>query len=519
MKALATLIDRLTVTPKPEHQITLISDYLRLTAGPDRGFALAALTGAWGPRVIRPAKLREWMAQRVDPVLLETSLDYVGDLTETVSLLWPKSQANRPPPSLSEISQTLAENPKPEIEDAVLRWLDACEPATRYALLRLLSGGLRSSLSAQTVKAGVAALSATVSVGQVEEVWHALTPPYADLFAWIEGRGPRPDTHGVPTFRPVMRGPTVQAPDLLETKLIAEYKWTGARVQWVQAQGQVRLYSGDGDDLTAAFPELTQPLTQDGVLDGQLMVYRDGKPGTAEDLSRRMRRKTVTAALLKDLPAHARFFDMLEHKGADMREFALSERRARLEVFGAENALDLSPLLPLETLKTLHQNLSDVEGAEGIILKRADRPYTAGRSADDWLKWSREALRFHAVLLYVQRASGGANAAFTEFTLGAITDEDENGNLIPIGKVSPRGLSPDELAQINAYARENTLQRFGPVRSIRAGLVLEIACEGVEASRRRKSGLRLKSPSAVKLQSDMAWQDANTLKSLLRLIA
>ena len=518
MKAFATLIDRLTVTPNPAHQIAVVRDYLRLTPDPDRGFALTALTGAWTPRVIRPAKLREWMVERVDPVLLDKSLDYVGDLAETVSLLWPESRSNRQPPSLSEISETLTETAKGDMDRLVMAWLDACEPSTRYILLRLLSGGVRTSVSSRVIKAGVAALSTTVTVEQVEEVWHAVQPPYQALLDWAEGRGTCPETNGFPTFRPFMRGSTVRNPEPQAANLIAEYKWTGARVQWVQAEGKVRLYSSQGDDLSAAFPDVTQPLSEDAVLDGQLMIYHDQKPATAEDLARRMRRKTITATLLQDLPARVRFFDMLGYNGEDMREFALLQRRARLEDFGHKNGLDLSPLLPTNQLATLHQNLGDIDGAEGLILKQGDRPYTPGRNPDDWLKWPREALRFQAVLLYVQRAGGGANAAFTEFTLGAVTDTAADGNLIPIGKVAADTLPQETLKQINAYVRENTLERFGPVRSIKAGLVLEITCEGIEASRRRKSGLRLKSPKAVKLQAETAWRDANTLESLLNLI-
>ena len=518
MMAFATLVDRLAVMPKAAHQIALIRDYLRVTPDPDRGLALAALTGAWAPRVIRPAKLREWMAQRADPVLMDKSLDYVGDLTETVALLWPESRSNRPPPSLAEIADTLVETPKNDIEPTIIGWLDACEPSTRYSLLRLLSGGVRAGVSSRVIKAGVAALSATITVEHVEEVWHAVPPPYPELLLWAEGRGNRPETSGFPTFRPFMRGSTISEPVPPTTNLIVEYKWTGARVQWVQAQGTVRLYSSAGDDLTAAFPELTQPLSEDAVLDGQLMIFRDQKPASAEDLTRRMRRKSVTAAVLRDLPAHVRFFDMLGHNGEDMREFALLQRRDRLDAFARKNALDLSPILPTADLARLHQNLGDVDGAEGVIFKHGNRPYTHGRNHDDWLKWPREALRFQAVLLYIQRASGGANAAFTEFTLGAVTENAADGNLIPIGKVAPDTLPPEALAQINAYVRENTLERFGPVRSIKAGLVLEITCEGIEVSRRRKSGLRLKSPKAIKLQAETAWQDANTLESLLNLI-
>lgn len=519
MKPFTALVDRLAVTPQPTHQIALIRTYLQQTPDPDRGYALAALTGGLTLRAVRPAQLRAMMAQRADPVLLDMSLDYVGDLAETVALLWPPSQTNSPPPSLSEIVQTLSDTPKPEIEAVVASWLDACEPAARYVLLRLLTGGVRTGLPTRRIKAGIAALSDGASLADVEDVWHALSPPYAALLDWIDGRGPRPDTRGIPTFTPLMHGTAIASPTPDPAPMIAEYLWTGARVLWVQDQGRVRLFSSDGDDLSAAFPDLTAPLAQDAVLDGQLMVQRDGKPGTAEDLQRRLRRKTVNAALLREIPAAVRFFDMLEHKDQDMRDFALSERRAKLESFADEHGLLLSPLLPTDACAALHENLDAVAGAEGIILKRPDRPYRAGTHADDWLKWPRSALRFQAVLLYIQRAGGGANAALTEFTLGAVIDDSEDGStLVPIGKVSPAGMTAEDLATIQAYARENTIERFGPVRSIRAGLVIDIACDGIESSARRKSGLRLKAPKAVQLAPDTAWQDANTLKSLLKLI-
>ena len=520
MKHFAALVDRLTMTPQPDHQIALIRAYLQQTPDPDRGYALAALTGALTLRAVRPTQLRSMMAERADPILLDMSLDYVGDLAETVALLWPPSQTNSPPPSLSEIVQTLAETPKAESEAVLVGWLDACEPATRYILLRLLMGGVRTGLPSRRVKAAIAALSETINQADVEEVWHALSAPYTALLDWIEGRGARPDTSGIPTFSPLMRGSTITKPEPEpEPEMMAEYLWTGARVLWVQDQGRVRLFSSAGDDLSAAFPDLTKPLSQDAVLDGQLVVLRDGKPGTAEDLQRRLRRKTVTAALLRESPATVRFYDMLGQNGQDMRDFALSQRRGRLEAFADKHDLLLSPLLPANELSALHENLGEVDGAEGIILKRADRPYVAGMHADDWLEWPRAALRFQAVLLYVQRASGGANAALTEFTLGAVIDGAEDGaTLVPIGKVSTADMTTEDLSAINAYARENTIERFGPVRSIRAGLVLDIACDGIEASTRRKSGLRLNGTRALKLASNTAWQDANSLKSLLNLI-
>ena len=536
MKAFTALFDRLFVTPGADNQITLIRDYLRQTPDPERGYALALLTGSMTLRMTRPAVIRATVEERADGALLAMSLDYVGDLAETVSLLWPAAKTNRSAPSLSELVDLLPQSPKADIPAMLAGWLDACKPAERYVLLRLLTGGsLRAGVPASRIKAAIAAMSESITADEVEEVWHAFTPPYDDLFAWIEARGARPDTDGKPVFRPFMHGTEVSA-ETVENRApdadwLVEFLWNGARVQWVQAGGVVRLFSRDGDDLSPAFPELTSPLPVDVVLDGQLMVDRrtgtGTELGTAEDLERRVQRKTATSAMLRDRPARLKVFDVLAVEGEDLRGLPLRDRRMRLERLAREHGLDPSPLLDPASVVELHQGLAAVAGTKGLILKRGDRPYGArglglragANRGDDWLKWPRAAHRFSAVLLYVQRTAGGPSAAFHEFTLGAVTEDTEGPSLVPIGKVSPTGLTAEELAQISAFAKENTRERFGPVRSIEAGIVLEVACERIEGSARRKSGLRLITPRLLCVRQDVPWQHAHTLQSLLNLIA
>ena len=543
MKAFSTLIDRLTVTPAPQHQIALISDYLRQTPDPERGYALALLTGEMSLRMTRPAVIRALVEERTDAALLNMSLDYVGDLAETVSLLWPASKTNRAAPILSELVEALPQQAsrrsKADFPATLAGWLDACEPSERFALLRLMTGGsVRAGVPTSRVKAAVAALSATVGTAAVEEVWHALTPPYGDLFDWIEGRGLRPETKGKPVFHPFMLGTEVGPETALnstaDSDWLVEYLWSGARVQWVQAGGVVRVFSRDGDDLSAAFPELTRSLPVDAVFDGQLTVHRRTEAGTelgtGEDLERRMRRKTVTPAVLRDRPARLKVFDILAANGEDLRNLPLRDRRERLaEMAGIveEQGLSLSPLLNPASVRELHQGLAGSIGAKGLIFKRGDRPYGGADPArqggmkpgDDWLKWPRAALRFSAVLLYVQRVAGGSRADFSEFTLGAVTEDLDGPALVPIGKVSPVGLATEDLAHINAFAKEHTRERFGPVRSLEAGIVLGVCCERVERSARRKSGLRLITPRLLGLHQDVPWQQAVTLQSLLNLIA
>jgi DNA ligase-1 len=351
MRAFAALLDRLSFTPGRNGKLTLVRDYLRAAPDPDRGWALAALTGDLVFDAAKPAFIRKAVEARMDGELFEWSYDFVGDLAETAALVWPaKPGANREP-QLSEVVDALAGASRGEVQRLIEGWLDALPAEGRWALLKLLTGGLRVGVSARLAKQAAADMGG-VPVSELEEVWHGLTPPYDDLFAWLEGRAERPsaDVHG--RFRPVMLAQALdEAVDLERldpADYAAEWKWDGIRVQAVNEGGVRRLYSRTGDDISKAFPDVMEALTFEGAIDGELLVLRDGQAAPFADLQQRLNRKTVDAKLMAAHPAGIRAYDLLAEAGEDLRTLPFSERRLRLQAFIARFGsarLDLSPLV------------------------------------------------------------------------------------------------------------------------------------------------------------------------------
>src|SRR5689334_6607474 len=306
MLAFAALLERLVLTPPRNAKLTLIVDYLRHTPDPSRGWALAAITGDLDIPSVKPAAIRELVAGRVDPVLFNLSYDYVGDLAETVSLIWPaRAGANRSP-DLNEVVETLLESSKAQGLKLVEGWLDALDSTGRWGLLKLITGGLRVGVSARLARQAVADFG-KVDVAEIEELWHGMSPPYLDLFAWLEGRAPKPVSGALAPFRPPMlahpllsKAERMEANDL-DPSLIspqdfaAEWKWDGVRVQLASDKGVRRLYTRNGDDISKAFPDLLEAATFDATLDGELLIRSpEGGVASFNELQQRMNRKTVS---------------------------------------------------------------------------------------------------------------------------------------------------------------------------------------------------------------------------------
>src|SRR5271170_3125188 len=252
MHAFAVLLDRLSLTSSRNAKLTLVRDYLRDRPDPERGWALAALTGELTFNAAKPAAIRKAVEARTDPVLFGWSYDFVGDLAETVALRWPEAATGAPPPSLSEVVEALESAPKPALPGIVAGWLDASDASVRLALLKLITGGLRVGASGRLAKIALAEIG-KLDPDAVEEVWHGLTPPYLPLFAWLEGRAPRPDPANAPVFRPPMLAHPLEDADLAALDPAdwrAEWKWDGIRVQLVSTLGGRRLYSRGAEDIS-----------------------------------------------------------------------------------------------------------------------------------------------------------------------------------------------------------------------------------------------------------------------------
>jgi DNA ligase-1 len=535
MRAFAELLDRLSLTASRNAKLTLVRDYLRTAPDPDRGWALAALTGELSFHAAKPAFIRKAVEERMDPQLFWWSYDYVGDLAETVALVWPARPGANREPELSEVVEALRSAGRAEVQALIEGWLDAMrEPRERWALLKLMTGGLRVGLSARLAKQAAAEVGG-VTVAEVEELWHALHPPYEDLFAWLEGRSEKPSSENPGRFRPAMLAQAVdEAVDFAKldpADYAAEWKWDGVRIQLVHEAGERRIYTRTGDDISRTFPDVLTALRDEGVIDGELLVVRDGRVASFADLQQRLNRKTVDAKLMSAYPAAIRAYDILAEGLDDTRTLLFAERRRRLESFVARQGsprIDLSPLQPFETWPQLaglraHPPAGDPQAAEGLMLKRWDSIYEAGRPKGPWFKWKRDPFLVDAVLMYAQRGHGKRSSFYSDYTFGVWTADEAGGRVLtPVGKAY-FGFTDEELRQIDKYVRDHTIERFGPVRSVRAephaGLVFEVAFEGLQRSGRHKSGVAMRFPRINRIRWDKPPGEADELAALERMLA
>ena len=530
MERFATLLDTLVTTQSRNRKTALLADYFRNTPDPDRGYALAALTDGLPLRLPLRRVLSELMAGKIDPVLFKLSRDYVGDTAETVSLLWPATHApNVVPPRLADV---VAETRQMAARSAATRnfapllshWLSALDVKGRWALLKLLGGAPRAGVSARLAKVAVAEAFAH-DVSDIEELWHGLSFPYEDLFAWLEKRGDRPDTQSRPVFRPAMLAHPIEDadwPSLQPQDFVAEWKWDGIRIQVAAKPGDVRIYSRAGDDVSGAFPEIVSAFSYaDVVVDGELLVMRDGQIAPFNDLQQRLNRKAVTAKMQRDYPAHVRLYDALFENGEDLRALPFIERRARLEAWhrrAGPKLSDVSDLVAFDSFEDLSAiwGRTRAEGIEGLMLKRRASPYLAGRPKGHWWKWKRAPLTLDCVLMYAQRGSGKRSSFYSDYTFGVWRDAPSGPELVPVGKAYS-GFTDLELKRLDKWIRDHTLERFGPVRSVEPGLVLEVAFDAVHVSNRHKSGVAMRFPRVHRIRWDKPAGEADRLETVQRL--
>jgi DNA ligase-1 len=543
MNRFAHLLNRLAYEPGRNNKLRLITGYFREVPDPDRGWALAALTGALSFRHAKAGLIRDLIAARTDPVLFALSYDYVGDLSETVALMWPadrRATNSPPPPTLTDVVTTFNTLGKTEIPAQLVRWLDELDETGRWALLKLVTGGLRIGVSARLAKTAAAALGEK-DAHDVELIWPGLAPPYLDLFAWLDGRADKPVNHDPAPFRPVMLAHAIEDTDFAKQApedFTAEWKWDGIRVQAVSGRDDhgnilTRLYSRTGEDITKSFPDLTPSLRVPGALDGELLVLRDGRVQTFNVLQQRLNRKSVTPKLMKDYPIHLRAYDLLSDGESDLRMLTFTERRAKLEAFVAQlddPRIDLSPQISFATWDNLAAARADpgsagagddADAIEGVMLKRNDAPYLPGRPKGQWWKWKRDPHIIDAVLMYAQRGHGKRSSYYSDYTFGVWIKGDDGDQLVPVGKAY-FGFTDEELIQIDRFVRRHTTEKFGPVRHVvhepDHGLVFEVAFEGLARSARHKSGVAMRFPRISRLRWDKPPRDADRLETLERML-
>ncbi len=521
MKTFAAFLESMMLTPSRNQKIAYMVQYFHEAPDPDRGFALAVLTGDLSFKNVKSKFLKDIVLEKIDPILFAMSYDYVGDLAETIALLWPEHSQDDLP-SLTELVMELETLPAAKLNELVPKHLSSATPNERWAIVKLTTGNLRVGVSARLAKTALAEFGGK-TLDDIEHVWHGLEAPYLDLFAWLEGRAAAPEIHRHKIFHPLMLShPIDEEKDfakMVPDEWQAEWKWDGIRVQLGLGEDKT-MFSRTGDNIAHSFPDLIATLTGNGVLDGELLVGKDFDVQSFNDLQQRLNRKTISSKMQSDYPAFVRVYDMLFDGDEDIRHLPLTERRQRLKNWLQQNPnprLDLSEELAFSTwddLAKLRIQGAEEHGHEGLMLKRKTSHYQQGRVTGLWYKWKRDALLIDAVMMYAQRGHGKRSSYYSDYTFGVLKDND----IVPVGKAY-FGFTDEELIKLDRWVRNNTVSRFGPVREVEKKLVFEVAFDSAQKSARHRSGVALRFPRINRIRWDKPVKEIDTIENVLKLIS
>ncbi|MEM8775651.1 MAG: ATP-dependent DNA ligase [Pseudomonadota bacterium] len=528
MKRFTALYTTIDQTTKTSVKVAELARYFADAPDQDRLWTVALFSGRRPRRTITTTRLREWAAERAGiPLwLFEEAYPIVGDLAETIALVLPDATLthNR---SLSEWITELRALDK-EDEDArktaVLDAWDRMEAAERLVFNKLLTGGFRVGISRKLMTRALAQATGRDEAELAHRLMGDWTPDNTSWRTLIEASDASADLSRPYPFC-LAYGIDDETPDSLgpPEDWTAEWKWDGIRGQLILRGGEHFTWSRGEDLMTDRFPELSRALDYlppGTVIDGEIVAWDGTAPLPFNDLQKRIGRKTVPKKLLKEAPVIMLAYDLLEHEGKDLRETPFAERRATLdqllEGLPPEAPVRASPVLDFVDWQVLGEIRSTARDAraEGLMIKRNSSLYHAGRKKGDWWKWKLDPLTIDAVMIYAQQGHGRRANLFTDFTF-AVRDGNE---LVPFTKAYS-GLTDAEFRQITAWVRKNTLQRFGPVRQVRAEHVFEIAFEGIARSTRHKSGVSLRFPRMKRWRHDKPVDEANTLGDLKEMLA
>lgn len=554
MKRFADLYAALDETTKTNVKVAALEAYFRDAPAEDAAWAVHFLSGNRPKRLVGPARLRAWAAEAagIPPWLFEECYQTVGDLAETVALLLPGREEPSPLPLHRWVEDRLLPLRGLDEEEQKARVMDAWAELTSRQLFlwnKLLTGSFRVGVSQRLVVRALGRMSGVEEAALAHRLmgrWQPNALAYRALFD--------PDTADADVARPYpffLAYPLEEEVAELGDRLgpvddwQAEWKWDGIRGQLVRRGGQVFLWSRGEELVTERFPELSEAgkLLPDGtVLDGEVLpLGAEGRALPFAELQRRIGRKKLGPKILREVPAYLIAYDLLEEAGEDLRELPLAERRERLRSLLAglvgTDRLRLSPTVGAESWAQMAERKAAArdEEAEGLMLKRRDSPYGVGRKKGDWWKWKVNPFTVDAVLLYAQRGHGRRASLYTDYTFAVWRDFDPSvdasgeeagggsggGNgrreLVPFAKAYS-GLTDKEIRRVDNFVRRNTLERFGPVRSVKPELVFEIAFEGIRRSSRHKSGIAVRFPRMSRWREDKKPEDADSLDTLQELL-
>ncbi len=540
MRLFAELVIQLGTATKTNDKLEALSDYFSTAYSKDKVWVIALFSGRRPKRAVNSTQLQNWCVELtgIPQWLFEESYHTVGDLAETIALLLtstplllasppttnpgvPQIQSNK---SLSYyLEQLIAiekESESTKKQFIISSWMNM-NPSERFVFNKLITGGFRIGVSQQMMVnalARTAELEPAVIAHRISGNWDPSTTSFEDLLSQEKTTADQSKPYPFYLAYAIEDEPnSLGSPDQWQ----AEWKWDGIRGQLVKRNNELFVWSRGEELITDKFPEyfILKDLLPNGiVIDGEIIPSVDGKPLPFALLQTRIGRKNVTKKHLQESPISFFAYDILEYKGEDWRERNLKERRTKLEelVNGIAHAvLRLSPVVEFSSWQDLAEtrNRSRDIGSEGIMLKRKNSTYQSGRKRGDWWKWKIDPLTIDAVMIYAQKGHGRRSNLYTDYTF-AVKDGDK---FVSFTKAYS-GLTDKEFMEVDAFVKRNSLEKFGPVRTVNPELVFEIAFEGIAASKRHKSGVALRFPRINRWRKDKKVDEINTLDDLKRML-
>ncbi|WPO93291.1 ATP-dependent DNA ligase [Chryseobacterium sp. HR92] len=525
MRHFADLINALETTNKTNAKIDAIIDYLERALDEDKVWFIALFTGKRPKRNVNTNYMKEWALEitKLPYWLFQESYSSVGDLGETLSLILPPPQ-EKIDRSLSEWMNdivSLKGKIDTEKKEFVLHSWNGLDYTERLIFNKLIGGSFRIGVSDKTLINALTKFSGQESSALMHSLMGKWLPDEVSFKELIDAENVNPDNSKPYPF--CLAYPLEKETEELGNpdEWLVEYKWDGIRGQIIRRNNEVFIWSRGEELVTEQFPEIAEvvkAMKGNFVIDGEILAVKDGKILNFNELQKRLNRKTLTKKMLSEIPIEVFAYDLLELENNDLREKPISARRALLEeLLLNENPQNIKISKSLdfekwEELDALRENSRDIN-SEGLMLKQKNSPYHSGRKKGDWWKWKINPFTIDAVLIYAQKGSGRRSAYYTDYTF-AVKNGD---NLVTIAKAYS-GLTDKEIMEVSRFVTKNAIEKFGPVRTVKAELVFEIAFEGIGLSNRHKSGVALRFPRIVRWRKDKTVDEIDSLEEIKKLI-
>ena len=519
----AALVIQISSSTKTNEKLEALAEYFTVAENKDKVWVIAIFSGRRPKRIVSSTLLAEWCTAlaNIPAWLFLESYSTVGDLGETIALLLPEPvKKNDDGETLSFYLEKFIEIEKADESLRKQFILDSWQQmnhAERFVFNKLITGSFRIGVSQKMMVnalAKVVDLSSSVIAHHISGNWDPSTTTFPQLLNTEQTEVDHSKPYPFYLAYALEDEPaTLGEPNEWQ----AEWKWDGIRGEVIKRNNELFVWSRGEELMTDKFPEyfILKDLLPDGiVLDGEIISAEHGKPKPFAALQTRIGRKNISKKQLQEAPVAFFVYDLLEFNYEDWRDKTLSERRAKIEeiLHGIDHpSIQISPVINFtnwDELATLRNNSREMN-SEGIMLKRKNSVYKVGRKRGDWWKWKIDALTIDCVMIYAQKGSGRRSNLYTDYTF-AVKDGDK---LVAFTKAYS-GLTDKEFAQVDYFVKRNSLEKFGPVRTVKPELVFEIAFEGIAASNRHKSGVALRFPRISRWRKDKKPDEINTLEEL-----